>query len=75
MSHFYTPWKHQKTFGFPAFGGIEKWNIGLKWVNEKYQRSKNSTSFARRQILFDNVEIIHYKIDLVAKNLIGATIP
>ena len=45
MSHFYTPWKRQKTSGFLTFsGGIEmevswrfqevyKWNIGVKCVN------------------------------------------
>ena len=27
MSHFYTPWKRKKTYGFLAFsGGIEKWH-------------------------------------------------
>ena len=35
MSHFYTPWKRQKTFGFLTFsGGIETgWDIGKKKVN------------------------------------------
>ena len=27
VSHFYTPWKHQKTFGFLTFSdGIEMWH-------------------------------------------------
>ena len=27
VSHFYTPWKRQKTFGFLTFsGGIEMWH-------------------------------------------------
>ena len=27
MSHFYTPWKRQKTYGFLTFlGGIEMWH-------------------------------------------------
>ena len=27
VSHFYTPWKRQKIFGFVTFsGGIEKWH-------------------------------------------------
>ena len=34
MSHFYTPWKRQKTFCFLTFsGGIEMWHCtALKWV-------------------------------------------
>ena len=37
MSHFYTPWKREKTKGFLKFfffggGGIE-WDIGMKRVN------------------------------------------
>ena len=44
VSHFYTPWKRQKTFGFTPWkrqktkgfltfsGGIEMWHCGLKWV-------------------------------------------
>ena len=33
VSHFYTPWKRQETFGFLTFsGGIEMWHTGLKWV-------------------------------------------
>ena len=32
MSHFYTPWKRQKTSSFMTFSGGIKWNIGLKWV-------------------------------------------
>ena len=33
MLHFYTPWKCQKIKVFWRFQGIQKWNIGLKWVN------------------------------------------
>ena len=33
VSHFYTPWKPQRTYGFLTFsGGVEIWH-GLKWVN------------------------------------------
>ena len=31
MFHFYIPWKRQKTKGFQ---GVQKWNIGLKWVDQ-----------------------------------------
>ena len=47
----YTPWKYQKTEGFLflggikreqriflTFSGVQKWSIGLKWVN--YERPK-----------------------------------
>ena len=33
MLHFHTPWKCQKIKVFWRFQGIQKWNIGLKWVN------------------------------------------
>ena len=34
VPHFYTPWKHQKTFGFLTFsGGIEMWHW-TKMVNQ-----------------------------------------
>ena len=39
MSHFYTPWKREKTKGFLKFffflggGGVE-WDIGMKRVNK-----------------------------------------
>ena len=33
MSHFYTPWKCQKTYGFLTFPGCIKCDTGLKWVN------------------------------------------
>ena len=47
VSHFYTPWKHQKTFGFLTFsGGIEMWHwtkmgewktsFFVQWVNRKF---------------------------------------
>ena len=32
MFRFYTPWKRQKTFGFLTFSGVQKRNIGLKYV-------------------------------------------
>ena len=32
MSHFCTPWKRQKTYGFQ---GVYKHDIGLKWVNDQ----------------------------------------
>ena len=32
MFHVYTPWKRQKTKCFLMFSGVQKWNIGLKWV-------------------------------------------
>ena len=31
--HFYTPRKHQKTYGFLVFSGEWNWNIGWKCVN------------------------------------------
>ena len=35
MSHFYTPWKRQKTKGFLTFsGGIKICDTGLKWVKD-----------------------------------------
>ena len=34
MFPLYTPWKHQKTKGFPVFSGVIKGNIGQKWVNK-----------------------------------------
>ena len=33
VSHFYTPWKRQKTFGFLTLSGGIECGIGLKWVN------------------------------------------
>ena len=33
MLHLYTPWKRQKIKIFWRFQGIQKWNIGMKWVN------------------------------------------
>ena len=36
VSHFYTPWKRQKTFGFLTFsGGIEMW--GWAKIGEELQ--------------------------------------
>ena len=35
MLYFYTPWKHQKPEVFWCFQGVEKRNIGWKWVNLK----------------------------------------
>ena len=32
VSHFYTPWKRQKIFGFLTFQGVQKHDTGLKWV-------------------------------------------
>ena len=32
MSHFYTPWKRQKTFCFLTFSGGIEYDTGLKWV-------------------------------------------
>ena len=31
MFHFYTSWKHQKTYCFLMFPGGIEWNIGWKW--------------------------------------------
>lgn len=31
MFHFYTPGKSQKT---RSFSGVQKWNMGLKWINK-----------------------------------------
>ena len=36
MSQFYTPWKRQKTYGFQ---GVEKCDIGLKWVKGEWKIS------------------------------------
>ena len=36
MFHFYIPWKHYKSKGFLKFQGVQKWNIGIKWVNKIY---------------------------------------
>ena len=33
MSHFYNPWKCQKTYGFLTFTGGKKCDIELKWIN------------------------------------------
>ena len=33
MSHFYTPWKRQKTLVLWRFQGLQKCGIELKWVN------------------------------------------
>ena len=42
MFNFYTLWKHQKTRGFWCFQGVQKWNIGWKWV--KYASWKHTDS-------------------------------
>ena len=34
ISHLYTPWKRQKTYGFWRFQGVQKCDIGLKWVED-----------------------------------------
>ena len=41
MFLFYTPWKHQKTFGFLVFSGGKKWNIGQKLVKEVDRNNSN----------------------------------
>ena len=43
VSHFYTPWKRQETFGFLTFsGGMEMWHwTKIKWVNPFYVMSQN----------------------------------
>ena len=41
MFHFYTPWKHHKSF-FWRFDGVLKWSIGLKWVNLVYVAREKS---------------------------------
>ena len=55
VSHFYTPWKRQKTFCFLTFsGGIEIWHCtALKWV--KHLKVTVSELF-RKQITFVRVE-------------------
>ena len=41
MSHFYTPWKRQKIFGFLTFSGsIVMWH-GLKWVKFELKEVKH----------------------------------
>ena len=35
MFHFYIPRK-QKTGGFLMFSGVQKWNIGWRWVNLQF---------------------------------------
>ena len=42
MFNFYTLWKHQKTRSFWCFQGVQKWNIGWKWV--KYASWKHTDS-------------------------------
>ena len=37
MASFYTPWKYQKTNGFPAFLGVWKQNSGMKRMNKTMQ--------------------------------------
>ena len=32
MSHFYTPWKRQKTFDFPTFSGGIEMEYWANWV-------------------------------------------
>ena len=34
MFPFYTPWEHQKTFGFQVILGFIIWNTEQKWVNK-----------------------------------------
>ena len=34
MFPFYTPWEHQKTFGFQVILGCIIWNTEQKWVNK-----------------------------------------
>ena len=51
MFHFYTPWKHQKTVGFQR---VYKWNLGWKWVKDRY---------GNRQVL-----ISAYMKNFIAKN-------
>ena len=46
--HFYAPWKHQKTFGFPNFQGVQKWIIGWKWV-KRTQYVQNASIKILRQ--------------------------
>ena len=40
MSHFYSPKKHQKTFGFLTFSGDIEIEPGLKWVNLRTEDEK-----------------------------------
>ena len=43
MLLFYTPWKHQKTFGFLVFSGGINGNIGQTW-EKKHSHLQNSIS-------------------------------
>ena len=51
MSHFYTPWKRLKTYGFLTFpGGVQKCDTGLKWVNRYIRNLSDGLKFYFRQV-------------------------
>ena len=54
MVSFLAPWKHQKSFVFLIFsGGIEKYQR-MKWVNNKYVKTKTQAlGESQQQHYFD----------------------
>ena len=67
MSHFYTPWKSQKTFGFLTFsGGIEMWQwtkMGYwPWLHWRFVKplSANPTIWSNtlKQFVVKNRQIV-----------------
>ena len=45
MSHFYTPWKRQKTFDFPTFSGGIEMEYWANWVKNPRFTAYNANSF------------------------------
>ena len=39
MFRFYTSWKRQKSWGFPMFQEVSKWNIGLIRANTEWHKT------------------------------------
>ena len=69
--HFYNPWERQKTKGFWRFQGLEKVNIGLKWVNmmivvpNVFKVNDKNTSY-----FIDNLKYVFAKWDSILTPLL-----